>query len=116
MEGGYRLLLDEHIDPKVTARLSDLGHDVEHVDVVPELGKGAADAALAQYSLETDRAIVTFDDDFIREVDTDQYRAVLFFEDDSVSPQEVSKILHAMSDQYPFGEVKGLQKTGREWI
>ena len=115
MDGGYRLLLDEHIDPEVTARLADLGHDVEHVDVVPELGKGATDAALAAYSLETDRAIVTFDDDFIREVDTDQYRAVLFFEDDSVSSQDVSEIIHAMSDRYPFREVRGLQKTGREW-
>lgn len=116
MAAGYRLLLDEHVDPEASARLTDRGHDVEHVDTVPGLGKGATDLELATYSLETDRAIVTFDDDFVREIDEGRYRAVLFFEDESVSARELTEIVHVMSEQYPFAEVRGLQKTGREWL
>lgn len=116
MPAGYRLLLDEHVDPEVITRLRNRGHDVEHVDFVPALGKGATDSELAAYSNETGRTIVTYDDDFIREVDQNQYRAVLFFENDSVSARELTDIVHAMSEQYPYDEVQGLQKTGREWL
>lgn len=116
MAAGYRLLLDEHVDPEAAARLTDRGHDVKHVDTVSGLGKGATDLELAAYSLEMDRAIVTFDDDFVRGIAEDRYRAVLFFEDESISARELTEIVHAMSEQYPFSEVHGLQKTGCEWL
>lgn len=112
----YRLLFDQNLENDVLHRLQDLSHDVEHVDFVPELGKGATDEELAAYFRETDRAIVTYDDDFVEDVDPDQYRAVLFFEDDGVSAREVTSIIHEMSEVYPFGQVTGLQKVGREWL
>jgi predicted nuclease of predicted toxin-antitoxin system len=74
----YRLVLDENVEHDVYHRLENYGHDVEHVDFVPELGKGANDDPIAQYSLNTDRAIVTYDDDFILDIDQDEYRAVLY--------------------------------------
>jgi hypothetical protein len=36
----YRLILDENVERDVFHRLENYGHDVEHVDFVPELGKG----------------------------------------------------------------------------
>jgi putative intracellular protease/amidase len=76
MADTYRLLLDENIEHEVLDRLVDAGHDVEHVDTVANLGKGAKDTELAGYSVATDRAIVTYDDDFIADVPPTDYRAV----------------------------------------
>jgi hypothetical protein len=50
MADTYRLLLDEHIEHEVLDRLVDAGHNVEHVDTVANLGKGASDTELAAYS------------------------------------------------------------------
>lgn len=112
----YRLLLDENLEREVLDRLTDAGHDVEHVDTVAALGKGASDAELAAYSVATDRAIVTYDDDFVEDVPPAAYRAVLFFEDDTLSAKEVALVIHAMAEVYPYEEVEGLQKTGRQWL
>ena len=112
----YRLLLDENIEHEVADRLEAKGHDVEHVDSVPELGKGASDGTLATYSVRTDRTIVTYDDDFVVDVPSDDYRAVLFFEDDTLSARTVAEVVHARVNVYPHEEVRGLQKTGREWL
>ena len=112
----YRLLLDENIEREAFDRLNDAGDDVEHVDFVSKLDKGASDTDLARYSIETDRTIVTYDDDFIEDVPPSQYRAVLFFEDETISAREITEIIHAMSQVYPHYEVEGLQKTGREWL
>lgn len=112
----YRLLLDENVEHEVAARLENTGHDVEHVDGVSRLGKGATDTALARYSVETDRTIVTYDDDFVEEVPPDLYRATLFFEEDTMSSKEMAEVVDAMAEVYPHDEVDGLQKTGREWL
>lgn len=116
MADTYRLLLDENIEHEVLDRLVDAGHDVEHVDTVASLEKGASDRELAAYSVATDRAIVTYDDDFIEAVPPTAYRAVLFFEDETLTAPEVATIIHAMAKLYPYEEVKGLQKTGRQWL
>lgn len=116
MADTYRLLLDENIEHEVMERLADAGHNVEHVDTVAELEKGARDTELAAYSAAADRSIVTYDDDFIDRVSPTEYRAVLFFEDDTLSAQEAATIIQAMSELYPYEEVVGLQKTGRQWL
>lgn len=116
MADTYRLLLDENIEHEVLERLTDAGHNVKHVDTVAKLGKGVRDTELAAHSVATDRAIVTYDDDFIEEVPPTEYRAALFFEDDTLSAQEIATIIHAMSELYPYEEVVGLQKTGRQWL
>lgn len=68
MADTYRLVLDENLEREVAERLDEAGHDVEHVDSVDELGEGAHDTDLAAYSVETDRAIVTYDDDFVEQM------------------------------------------------
>jgi predicted nuclease of predicted toxin-antitoxin system len=113
---GYRLLLDEHLEQETYDRLEDAGHDVEHVDCVPSLGKGSSDVALARYGESSDRIIVTYDDDFVDLVSNEGSPAVLFFEDDTLSPESIAAVITAMSAVYPHDEVHGLQKTGREWL
>lgn len=113
---GYRLLLDENIENESADRLTAAGHDAEHVDRVSGLGKGTPDAELARYSVQTDRTIVTYDDDFIAGFSPEEYHSVLFFEDESVTVTELVAIVDAMADVYPHAEVDGLQKIGREWL
>lgn len=112
----YRLLLDENIEHEVLHRLEHYDHDIEHVDFVSQLGKGASDTALARYSVTVDRTIVTYDDDFIEDVPPKQYRATLFFEDVTLSAHAIAEIIHTMSQVYPHDQVQGLQKTGHEWL
>lgn len=112
----YRLILDENVEHEVLHRLENYGHDVEHVDFVPELGKGTDDHPIAQYSLDTDRVIVTYDDDFVLEVDEDDYRAVLYFSDAMLSVKQVADIIHTVAKAYPQAELQGLEYVGEEWL
>jgi predicted nuclease of predicted toxin-antitoxin system len=112
----YRLVLDENVEHEVLHRLKNYGHDVEHVDFVSELGKGTADRPIAQYSLETDRVIVTYDDEFVLEVAEDDYRAVLFIGDATLPVDQVADIIHAVSKAYPQAELHGLEYVGDEWL
>ena len=112
----YRLILDENVEHEVCHRLENYGHDVEHVDFVPELGKGTADRPIARYSLDTDRVIVTYDDDFVLTVDDELYRAVLYFDDATLSVEQVADIIHTVSQNYPQTELQGIEYVGEEWL
>lgn len=112
----YRLILDENVEHEVLHRLENYGHDVEHIDFVPELGKGTDDYPIAQYSFDTERVIVTYDDDFALEVDEDAYHAVLYFGDATLSVKEVADVIHSVSQHYPQGELSGLEYVGDEWL
>lgn len=112
----YRLVLDENVEHEVLHRLENYDHDVEHVDFVPELGKGTEDHPIARYSLDTDRVIVTYDDDFVLDVDEDDYRAVLYFSDATLSIEQVADIVHAVSQDYPPEELDGLEYVGEKWL
>lgn len=112
----YRLLLDENVEHEVLHRLENYGHDVEHVDFVSELGKGTDDYPIAQYSHDTDRVIVTYDDDFVLEVDEADYRAVLYIHDARISVKHVADIVQAVSNQYPQDEIHGLEYIDEEWL
>ncbi|TKX74602.1 hypothetical protein EXE46_07820 [Halorubrum sp. GN11_10-6_MGM] len=112
----YRLILDENVEHEVLHRLENYGHDAEHVDFVPEFGKETADHPIARYSLDTDRVIVTYDDDFVLEVDEGLYRAVLYFDDATLSVEQVADIIHTVSQNYPQAELQGLEYVGEEWL
>ena len=112
----YRLILDENVEHEVFHRLENYGHDVEHVDFVSELGKGTDDYPIAQYSSDTDRVIVTYDDDFVLKVDEADYRAVLYIHDARLSVKEVADCVHSVSLHYPQDEIQGLEYIGEEWL
>lgn len=112
----YRLVLDENVEHEVLHRLENYGHDVDHVDFVPELGKGTDDYPIAEYSLDADRVIVTYDDDFALEMDEDDYLAVFYFSDVMLSTQQVADIIDAVSQDYPQEELRGLEYVGEKWL
>lgn len=112
----YRLLLDEHVEHEVQHRLAHYGHDVVHVDFVPELGKGASDEALARYSMDTDRVIVTYDDDFVLSVDETMFRAAFYLPDATLSIETVADSIHDVSRHYPQEALDGLEYVGPEWL
>jgi len=113
---GCRFVLDENVEYEVLHRLDNYGHDVEHVDFVPELGKGTGDHPIGQYSLDTDRVIVTYDDDFVLEMDEDDYWGVLYVGDATLSVEQVADIVHAVSQTYPQEELRGFEYVGDEWF
>lgn len=112
----YRLVLDENVEHDVYHRLENYGHDVEHVDFVPKLGKGADDDPIAQYSLDTDRVILTYDDDFVIEIDEEEYVAVLYVGDATLSVKQVADIVHSVSQSYPQEELDGVEFVGDAWL
>lgn len=112
----YRLLFDENIEHEVRHRLENYGHDAEHVDYGPNLGKGIGNTSIAEYSLCENRVIMTYDDDFVTEVDEGAFRTVLYFDDVSLSSTEIADIVHTMSGQYPQDELDGVESVGREWL
>lgn len=101
----YRLLVDENIEYRIVHKLRNYGHDVEHVDDLTGFGKGSSDRALGRYSNSEDRLILTYDDDFVLELDTSEYRAVLYVSDVTIPSGEIADVVHRMSKQYPQGEV-----------
>lgn len=112
----YRLVLDENLEREVMHRLEDYGHDVTHVDFVEELGKGSHDQTIGAYSQDTDRLIVTYDDDFVLEYDDSDYRAVIYFDDATLSAKEIADIVHAMSEAIPHYQIRGVEYAGSSWL
>lgn len=112
----YRLVLDENVEHEVYHRLENYGHNVKHVDFVSNLGKGVDDQSIADYSKETDRIIVTYDDDFVLELADNDYRGAFYVHDDSLPVKTVADIIHAISKHYPQREVEGLEYVGDEWL
>jgi predicted nuclease of predicted toxin-antitoxin system len=70
----YRILADENV-------LRKLGHDVERLDDVAELGFGSDDGPIARYAHGHDRLILTQDDDFFTELDIEDTAGVLYQRD-----------------------------------
>ncbi len=113
---GYRLLCDENIEHEIGFRLENYGHDVEHVDFVSSLGKGATDEQIAAYSTTHDRLILTYDDDFVLTFTETDYRAVLYIPDLSIPAVDIADAVHEMSKHYPQTQVQGLERVTTEWI
>jgi predicted nuclease of predicted toxin-antitoxin system len=111
-----RLLLDENIEHEVYHRLENYGHELLHVEVSDELHKGATDERLAEKSRHFDWNIVTYDDDFRGDFSEDEYRAVLYFADQTLSAKTVADALHEISTYYEQGELQGFFTVGQSWL
>lgn len=112
----YRLLLDENVEHVVRHRLENYGHDVEHVDLVPGLGKGTDDQSIAALTLSEDRVLVTYDDDFVLSVSEDEFLAALYIPDAALPANTVADLVHEVSHHYPQSELDGLVYVGTEWL
>ncbi|WP_311171671.1 DUF5615 family PIN-like protein [Halobellus ordinarius] len=102
---GYRILADENIEQATINYLRKLGHDVEWVGDVEELGLGAGDESIATYGRETDRLVLTQDDDFFTQMDIEKTAGILFQKDQTLSAQEVGDIVHELSEYISQSDV-----------
>jgi len=74
----YRILADAHVESATQNYLEKLGHNVEFVASVDELGGSATDHEVARYARQHDRLVLTHDDDFFLNVDPADAGGVLF--------------------------------------
>jgi predicted nuclease of predicted toxin-antitoxin system len=112
---GYRILADENVERATINYLRKLGHDVEWIGDVEELGLGADDGSLATYGRQTNRLILTQDDDFFIQLDIGDTAGILFQKDRTLSAQEVGDIVHELSEYIDQSEVT-LEYVSRNWL
>lgn len=112
---GYRMLADENVERATIHYLRKLGHDVEWIGDVPELGLGADDESIAAYARENERLVLTQDDDFFAKAGTDGGVGVLFQTVQTVSAQEVGDIVHEISRYVDQSDVT-LEYVSRDWL
>lgn len=111
----YRILADENVERATVTYLRTLGHDVERVDSVAELGLGADDEAIALYAREHERLILTQDDDFFVERDVNNTAGLLFQKDQTLSAREVGDIIHEIAQYLDQSEVS-LEYVSENWL
>jgi predicted nuclease of predicted toxin-antitoxin system len=112
----FRLLADENVDHRVVHRLRHFGHNVEHVDFVGGLGKGATDGEIAKSSLQDTRLILTSDDDFLTDFGSSDYSGLLFIEDETLTPTEIADIVHVISAAVDQSEINTPFYVSRNWL
>jgi predicted nuclease of predicted toxin-antitoxin system len=111
----YRILADETVERATVNCLRKLGHDVERLDDVVELGLGSDDGPIARYARSHDRLILTQDDDFFTELDIEDTAGVLFQRDQTLSTREVGNAVHEMSQYLDQSDVT-LEYVSRNWL
>ncbi|MFB6297908.1 MAG: DUF5615 family PIN-like protein [Salinirussus sp.] len=95
--------------------LRKLGHDVESLDDVAELGFGVEDESIARYAREHNRLILTQDDDFFAELDIETTAGVLFQKDQTLSTRDVGDAVHEMSQYLDQSDVV-LEYVSENWL
>jgi predicted nuclease of predicted toxin-antitoxin system len=111
----YRLLADENIERATVNYPRKLGHDVERLDDVAELGLGSEDESIAQYARERDRLILTQDDDFFTDLGIEDTAGILFQRDQMLSTHEVGDAVHEMSRHLEQSDVT-LEYVSKNWL
>ena len=96
-------LLDENIAAPLADKLDKAGHDVERVVDVSELGEGVDDATICLYATQTDRLIVTSDNDFVQ-MPVDSHGGVFYVPDQSLPPHELYHIIQCVIEVFPNRE------------
>lgn len=113
---GWRILTDENVEPATRNYLEKLGHDVENVVDVDELGESATDEEIAAYASRTKRLILTQDNDFFTELDVQEdTEGVIYQKDQELSAKQVGDIVQNISEQYSPDRIV-LEYVGRNWL
>lgn len=95
-----RLLLDEDTERRLAEYLENGGHDVERVVDVGDLGPGAKDVEVREYARQTDRILVTHDDDH-DSVSPTEHAGVFYCPNQRLSSFDVYRIIDAITSSYP---------------
>lgn len=93
----FRLLLDEMTEARLADYCEKLGHDVERVVDVPELGPGSDDGDVVAYAERDDRILVTYDADFLVDHEALDRIGVLYQADDRTPPFETANLVDAVA-------------------
>jgi predicted nuclease of predicted toxin-antitoxin system len=102
---GYRILADENVEQATINYLRKLDHDVEWIGDVEKLGLGADDESIAAHGRETDRLVLTQDDDFFTRMAVEDTAGILFQSDQTLSAREVGDIVHELSEYVDQSDV-----------
>lgn len=111
----YRLLADENVERATITYLRKLGHDVERIGDASGLDFGSRDDEIASYARETDRVILTQDDDFFTTMDVEETAGVLFQSDGTLSAREVGDIVDELSRYLDQSDVT-LEYVSDDWL
>jgi hypothetical protein len=111
----YRILADENVERATVNVLRKLGHDVERLGDVAELGVGADDESIVRYARDHDRLIHTQDDDVFTELEVRDTAGVRFQQDQTFSTREVGDAVHEMSQWLDQHDV-ALEYVSRNWL
>ena len=111
----YRILADENVERATVNYLQKLGHDVEQLDEVPELGLGIEDESIARYARDHDRLILTQDDDFFTELAVERTAGILFQKDQTLSARKVGDVVHEMSRYLERSDIT-LEYVSENWL
>jgi predicted nuclease of predicted toxin-antitoxin system len=111
----YRILCDENIEQATVNYLRKLGHDVERVPEVSVLNEGASDERVAAYSRQTERLVLTQDDDFFTDIDPMETAGVLAQRDQGLSARQVGDIVEEMATYIPQSDVR-LEYVSERWL
>lgn len=116
----YRILIDENVE-LIDDQLREQGHDVVRIGENPDLEHGADDRdEIVPYLQATGRLILTYDSHFTGEdsvIDPSALSGVLFIPDESLSPNQVVRILGVISRQLPAESLNGhVLHVTRRWL
>lgn len=111
----YRILADENVERATISYLRKLGHEIEWIGDVDELGLGADDNSIADYAEEHDRLILTQDVDFLTRIEATETAGVLLQTDQTLSAREVGDIVHELSEHLDQSDVI-LEYLSRNWL
>ena len=112
---GYRILADENVEQATINYLRKLGHDVESIGDVAELDLGTDDCSIATYGRETNRLVLTQDDDFFTQMEIEDTAGILFQKDQTLSAREVGDVVHELSEHIDQSDVT-LEYVSRNWL
>ena len=102
---GFSLLLDEMTEASLAEYCRTLGHDVERVVTVSELGSGSDDGEIVAYAEREGRILVTYDDDFLAGHDALDRIGVLFQANDRTAPFETANIVDSIAGHVDHRQV-----------
>ena len=111
----YRVLCDEHVEKQAARHLRKLGHDVERVVDVHELGPSSSDEEIAEYASGNDQLVLTADDDFLT-LDPSTHAGILFVPTDRFDPFTIASIVDAASEHVSQNAVDPSLYCTRDWL
>jgi predicted nuclease of predicted toxin-antitoxin system len=92
---GYRILVDENLDPQTVLFLRNRGHDAVHVEET--LGKGTSDELIAEYARDEGYVVLTNDRDFL-DPERNRELTVLLVAPEGMRPNRIAEQVDTLAE------------------